>query len=127
MRGFLLLVWLLLCATPLKAIEVNQGNLPGLAEAYGFVLGQKLSLERIAREYPDLAREALLARLSFERTFGDIHGKLRPKMVAFMGQGLFQQFHSDLNAQLEQINGQQEMTREIAEQFLEEVGSRRAK
>lgn len=56
MRSFLLLVWMLLCATPLKAIEVNQGNLPGLAEAYGFVLGQKLSLERIAREYPDLAR-----------------------------------------------------------------------
>lgn len=127
MRTFLLLVWLLVCATPLKAIEVNQGNLPGLAEAYGFVLGQKLSLERIAREYPDLARDALLARLSFERTFGDIHGKLRPKMVAFMGEELFQQFLSDVTAQLEQINGQQEITREIADQFLEEVGSRRAK
>lgn len=127
MRNFLLMMWLLVCATPLKAIEVNQGNLPGLTEAYGFVLGQKLSLERIAREYPDLARDALLARLSFERTFGDMHGKLQPKMVAFMGEELFQQFLSDMTAQLEQINGQQEITREIAEQFLEEVGSRRAK
>ena len=41
MKGLLLLVVMLTCASPLEAIEPNQGNLSGLAEAYGFVLGQK--------------------------------------------------------------------------------------
>lgn len=80
MRGFLLLAALLACvSSPLGAIEPSRWNVSGLSEGYGFVLGQNLSLDRISREYPDLAREALLAKLAFERTFGDIHRQLDPK------------------------------------------------
>ena len=86
MKGFLLLVVLFTCASPLKAIEPDHGNLSGLSEAYGFVLGQNLSLDRIAGQYPDLAREVLLAKLAFERTFGDIHGQLNPKFIEFLGE-----------------------------------------
>ena len=124
MKGLLLLVVMLTCASPLEAIEPNQGNLSGLAEAYGFVLGQKLSLERISLEYPDLAREALLAKLAFERTFGDIHGQLNPKFIEFMGEERFRDYRAQLEGQLKEMNRQQKITRGIAASFLDEVRKR---
>lgn len=124
MKGLLLLVVLLTCASQLEAIEPNQGNLSGLSEAYGFVLGQNLSLDRISREYPDLAREALLAKLAFERTFGDIHGQLNSKFIEFMGEEKFRDYRAQLAGQLKEMNRQQKITRAIAESFLEEVRKR---
>ncbi|TYC63820.1 hypothetical protein FMN52_00930 [Marinobacter sp. BW6] len=124
MKGLLLLVVLLTCSSSLEAIEPNQGNLSGLAEAYGFVMGQNLSLDRISREYPALAREALLAKLAFERTFGDIHDQLNPKFIEFMGEERFREYRAQLEGQLNEMNGQQKITRAIAESFLEDVRKR---
>lgn len=62
------------------SIELNRSNQSGISETYGFVVGQQMTLDRIARLYPDLAREALLARLAFERTFGDIPAKIEPML-----------------------------------------------
>ncbi|MBK1887820.1 MULTISPECIES: hypothetical protein [Marinobacter] len=119
-----LLIGLMICVSPIKAIEPSPRNASGLGEAYGFVLGQNLTLQRIADDYPDLAREALLAKLEFQRTFGDIHANLEPKLVEFLGEEVFKAFRAKLENQLMDMAQGEETRRILAENFLEEVRNR---
>jgi len=106
------------------AIELNRSNQSGIAEAYGFVVGQQMTLDRIANRYPDLAREAFLAGLSFERTFGDVRARVEPIFKQALGQEMFEKFQSDLKRELQGQSRRVELTRTTAEAFLEEVHSR---
>ncbi|WP_417539427.1 hypothetical protein [Marinobacter sp.] len=124
MRGLFLLIGLMICVSPIKAIEPSPRNASGLGEAYGFVLVQNLTLQRIADDYPDLAREALLAKLEFQRTFGDIHANLEPKLVEFLGEEVFKAFRAKLENQLMDMAQGEEIRRILAENFLEEVRNR---
>ncbi|WP_309044472.1 hypothetical protein [Marinobacter sediminicola] len=124
MRGFFLLIGLMICASPIQAIEPSSRNASGLGEAYGFVFGQNLTLQRIADDYPDLAREALLAKLKFQRAFGDIHVNLEPKLVEFLGEDVFKVFRAKLENQLMDMAQGEEINRILAENFLEEVRNR---
>ena len=105
-------------------MELNRSNQSGISEAYGFVVGQKMTLDRIARLYPDLAREALLARLAFERTFGDIPAKIEPMLKKAFGNDKYQKFHTDFELKLSGQLEREPLSRETAKAFLEEVRNR---
>jgi len=119
-------VWLMtfLFSVSAHSVELNRGNQAGISEAYGFALGQQMSLDRISRIYPDLAREALLARLSFERTFGDIPAKVEPMLKKALGNAEYQKLRAALEKTLGEQLERELLSREIAKNFLEEVRSR---
>ncbi|PCM45938.1 hypothetical protein [Marinobacter sp. ANT_B65] len=119
-------IWLmaLLFNASAHSIELNRGNQGGISEAYGFVFGQQMSLERISVLYPDLAREALLAQLSFERAFGDIPAKVELMLKEALGIVEYQNFRSAFEKTLTEQIHNEPLTREMAKNFLEEVRSR---
>lgn len=106
------------------SIELNGSNQSGISEVYGFVVGQQMTLDRIARRYPDLAREALLARLTFERTFGDIPSKIEPMLKKALGNDKYLKFQADFEHKLSGQVEREPLSRATAKTFLEEVRNR---
>ncbi len=47
-----------------------------MSEVFGFIYGQKLSLERIKENYPDLKNDATHAELKWELAFGKVEKEL---------------------------------------------------
>lgn len=106
------------------AINFNSKSVKGIAQAYGFVLGQEYSLSRIANEFPELSGGVELARAQFGSTFPDIKSKLETQLKKAIGEKLFQETATSLRTKLRENLGRQQITREIAANFLEQVKSR---
>jgi hypothetical protein len=121
-----LLFLLLLVSLPTTAfaLNVNPTSVKGMAQAYGFVLGQEYSLSRIAKEFPELTGSVVLARAQFGSTFPDIKTKLEKQLKQAMGEKLFQETATNLRTKLRETLGRQQITREIAVNFLEQVKGR---
>lgn len=122
-RTFLFVLALVFSANS-SAIEINNSNASSIAEAYGFVIGQQLTLDRIAKRYPDLSREVLLARLSFQRTFGDIPAEVEPMLREAFGDENYQKFRAKIKDQLKRQLGAQNLNLQASKAFLGEVNTR---
>ncbi len=122
----LLLFILLLVYLPstVFALNVNPTSLKGMAQAYGFVLGQEYSLARIAKEIPELTGGVELARAQFDSTFPDIKTKLEKQLKQAMGEKLFQETAASLRMKLRETLGRQQITSDIAASFLGQVKAR---
>lgn len=106
------------------AINFNPTSVKGMAQAYGFVLGQEYSLSRIVKEFPELTGGVELARAQFGSTFPDIKTKLETQLKQAMGEKLFQETATNLQTKLRETLGRQQITREIATNFLQQVKGR---
>jgi hypothetical protein len=84
---WLLILLTLFAYTPTTfAINFNPTSVKGIAQAYGFVLGQEYSLSRISKEFPELTVNVDLARAQFGSTFPDIKTKLETQLKKAMGE-----------------------------------------
>ena len=106
------------------AINFNPTSVKGIAQAYGFVLGQEYSLSRIAKEFPELTGGVELARAQFGSTFPDIKAKLETQLKHATGEKLFQETATNLQTKLRETLGRQQITRQIATNFLQQVKGR---
>lgn len=120
-RWLLILLTLLVCSTTTFAINFNPTSVKGIAQAYGFVLGQEYSLSRIAKEFPELTMISDLARSRFDSTFPDIKTKLETQLKSAMGEKLFQEMATITQTKIEGTLGRHQITREIAVNFIEQV------
>lgn len=50
---------------------INNTVITEMSQAYGFKIGQDYSLEQIERKYPDLKSQIQIAKLKFEKSFGN--------------------------------------------------------
>jgi hypothetical protein len=123
-RWFLILLALTVFPVTSFAINFNPTSVKGVAQAYGFVLGQEYSLSRIAKEFPELSGGVELALAQFGSTFPDIKTKLETQLKKAMGEKLFQKTATNLRTKLRETLGRQKITREIAAKFLEQVKGR---
>lgn len=122
---WLLVILTLFAYTPTTfAIVFNPASVKGMAQAYGFVLGQEYSLSRISKEFPELAANVDLARAQFDSTFPDIKTKLETQLKKAMGEKLFEEASTDLQRKFQETAGRHKITLGIATSFLEEVKSR---
>lgn len=122
---WLLILLTLFAYTPTTfAINFNPTSVKGIAQAYGFVLGQEYSLSRISKEFPELTVNVDLARAQFGSTFPDIKTKLETQLKKAMGKKLFEETATNLRTKLRETLGRQQITREIAVNFLEQVKGR---
>lgn len=120
---FFLLLFVSLPTTAF-ALNVNPTSVKGMAQAYGFVLGQEYSLSRIAKEFPELVVGVELARAQFGSTFPDIKTKLETQLKKAMGEKPFQKASVNLRTKLRETLGRQQITSDIAVSFLEQVKAR---
>lgn len=122
---WLLILLTIFAYTPTTfAINFNPTSVKGIAQAYGFVLGQEYSLSRISKEFPELTVNVDLARAQFGSTFPDIKTKLETQLKKAMGEKLFEETATNLQTKLRETLGRQQITREIAVNFLEQVKGR---
>lgn len=105
-------------------LNFNQTSIKGLAQAYGFILGQDFSLERIKQEFPELAPAVALVNAQFNSSFPSIKSKLKEQLVKAMGKKLFDKTDHDLKKQLRATLGKQVITNEVAQGFLQQVKER---
>jgi len=123
-RCFFMLVLLAIFPATSFAINYNPSSVKGIAQAYGFVLGQEYSLSRIESEFPELAMGVVLARSQFGGTFPDIQTKLETQLKNAMGEKFFQETDASLRTQLRETIGRQKITSDIAANFLQQVKAR---
>ena len=123
-RWFLIILVLVVCPLNSSAINFNPVSLKGIGQAYGFILGQEYSLSRIQKEFPELASDVELARLQFRATFPDIKTKLETQLTTTMGERNFQETANSIRTKLRGNLGSQQMTKEIALNFLSQVKTR---
>lgn len=123
--------WMRLCLliflayTPTTfAINFNSTSVKGMAQAYGFVLGQEYSLSRISKEFPELSVNVDLARAQFGSTFPDIKTKLETQLKKAMGEKLFAETATNLRKTLRETLGRQQITREVAINYLDQIKGR---
>jgi hypothetical protein len=125
MRLWLLILLIFLAYTPTTfAINFNSTSVKGMAQAYGFVLGQEYSLSRISQEFPELSVNVDLARAQFCSTFPDIKTKLETQLKKAMGEKLFAETATNLRKTLRETLGRQQITREVAINYLDQIKGR---
>jgi hypothetical protein len=120
-QWFLTLLMLITIPVTSFAINFNPTSVKGMTQAYGFILGQEYSLSRIAKKFPELSGNVELARAQFSSTFPGIKMKLETHLKHAMGEKLFQKTAASLRTKLRDTLGRQEITMEIAVNFLEQV------
>ena len=106
------------------ALNHNDNSVNGLAKSYGFVLGQELSLKRIADSFPNLRSSVEGARLGFQVTFGDVKERLEQELTQAVGAPMFADVRSQLEKQLAAQLREQRLTPELAQQFIGIVNAR---
>lgn len=52
-----------------SALQVNQNGVKGIAQAYGFVVGQEASLEMVQKGHPDLSMKVKMSKAAFDAGF----------------------------------------------------------
>lgn len=105
-------------------LNFNQRSIKELGQAYGYVLGQDFSLERIKKEYPELSPIVMLVNAQFNSSFPSIKSKLQEQLVTALGKKLFNTVDQGLKKQLRATLGKQVLTNDIAQEFLQQVKER---
>lgn len=123
-RRFFMLMALAVFPATSSAINYNPTSVKGIAQAYGFILGQEYSLSRVEKGLPELAIGVVLARSRFGGTFPDIKNKLESQLKKAMGEKSFQATATNLRTKLRETLGRQKISSDIAVNFLEQVKAR---
>ena len=123
-RRTLLLVVVMLPVVTAAAININPTSVKGLAQAYGFVLGQGYSLLRITTELPEFSKDVTVANARFDATFPDIKTKLEMQLKEALGDKGFQEVATTLRSKVKELAERQKLSKEIAADFLEQVKAR---
>lgn len=125
-------ILLLLCLLPALA-SVRAQTPPGLnpqapleddlGRALGFLLGQRITLNRVKAEFPDMALRARQAEAEFNLSFGAAETEIRKALQGMMGDE-YPKFVTQAESQLQTALASRPVTRETAGNFLAEVESR---
>jgi hypothetical protein len=62
------------------AVGISKNSISGVAQAYGFLVGQDSYLKYIVERFPELKKDAKIASLKFEATFPGIRDKLEREL-----------------------------------------------
>lgn len=124
-RFFALLAILALAGTAFsEEVSTKEPRLKQLSQAYGFVLGQQVSLELIEKKFPDLAKDVKDAWFAFNSTaLGESVKGVEEELSRELG-GTWPGYKKVMTAQLDSLIGGQELTRQQAVAFLQEVRQR---
>ena len=107
-----------------EEISTKESRWKQLSQAYGFVLGQQISLELIEQEFPDLAKDVRYAWFSFNSTaLGESVKGVEEELSKMLG-NRWSEYKKEMIAQMDMLIGEQDITRQQAVDFLQEVRQR---
>lgn len=95
-----------------------------VAEAYGFIIAQEYSLNRIRNEFPQFEIKTLNAQISFNSTFGKSKEGLKKYLTEYLGENEFKKYEEELIIEIKRVLHNQSLTEEIAVSFISEVENR---
>lgn len=127
-RTFLLLLCLLPALAAVRA-QAPSGLNPqapledDLGRALGFLLGQRITLNRVKAEFPDMASRARQAEAEFNLSFGTAETGIRNALQRMLGDE-YPKFVAQAESRLQTALASRPVTRETAGSFLAEVESR---
>lgn len=104
--------------------KLNQPKDNRISEAYGYLLGQESTLKRIEIEIPQLALQVIVARTSFNQTFGNAKKGLENYLKKSMGNENYIKYNNELQTIIDSLSYQQELIEENAMLFIDEVKNR---
>lgn len=125
MRIFTLLMIFVIAGTVFsQEVTTKEPRWKQLGQAYGFVLGQQASLELIEMKFPDLAKDVKAAWFSFNSTaLGESVKGVEEELHRELGDK-WSEYEKAMAAQIDSLIVGQELTRQQAIAFLEEVNKR---
>jgi hypothetical protein len=95
-----------------------------LSQAHGFILGQQAALELIGQTFPDLAKEIRDAWFSFNSTdLRESAQGVREELSLLLGDE-WPEYEKQMTTQIDELSSGQDLTRQQAVDFLQEVHSR---
>ena len=107
-----------------EEISTKESRWKQLSQAYGFVLGQQISLELIEQEFPDLAKDVRYAWFSFNSTaLGESVKGVEEELSKMLG-NRWSEYKKEMIAQMDMLIGEQDITRQQAVDFLQDVRQR---
>ena len=115
---FSCLALLVSSATAEVSITTRTGE--DAVRAYGYYLGQKITLERITREHPSLAILAKVAEIEFNLAFGDSVKEIDRQLYK-LGTDQWTKTKGEIHSDAAALLAQQQFTLEQADAFIEEV------
>ena len=122
----------------LKAFEIKNDTAPGvlneadllcnidasiLGRTYGYLKGQKITLDRIRMEIPELETQVNLCEMEFNLSFKNASERIYSDLKILLGKE-FDLHEIEMNERLKSMNSNIELTTEIAIDFIEEVKQR---
>ena len=96
-----------------------------LSKTFGFIMGQRFSINRIKAEYPTLSSQIKMAELEFNSAFGSSEKNIE-KELKDLFKDKYPEYISTMKKQLDTTLKSQQITQDIAVQFIEEVKLRAA-
>jgi hypothetical protein len=106
------------------ALYHNQTSIKAISKAYGFILGQEFSLARVERTYPVATMQVELARVTFNSAFPDIKKKIEAELTAALTEPKFKELSTGMDNKIRPFLTKQQLTPQLAQQFLEQVTAR---
>ena len=103
-------------------VNHNEKSARGLAKAYGFLLGQQMTLDEIERRYSNMKAEVLVARVTFEAAFPRVFEDLEAELGVIAGIDKLPVRQEQLQSQLDAVR--QPVEAKQAAEFLEKVRGR---
>lgn len=94
------------------------------SNAYGYLIGQSFTLERIESQYPEMAGQSIIAKASFNAAFPSVQSRIREMLLDIYGKDLFEDLESKIVDAVEENLASLPMTRSLAEQFINTVRNR---
>jgi hypothetical protein len=92
--------------------------------AYGFLMAQQEGLSLIEKKFPNLQNDVIRARLGFDIAFGKAEEEITRYLQEYMGPENFKMFRDSTLSLSKTINNPEQITPEIAKEFLKLVESR---
>ncbi len=102
---------------------LTQSEINKLGRSLGYLIGQNISLQKIKSLYPDLGIYAQTAEMEFKASFGKAEESIILLLKNEMGDK-FQSFYDTIVAQNLNLIEQQEINRDLAVTFIEEIKRR---
>lgn len=94
-----------------------------LSRTYGFCSGQRISIERIQKEFPDLAPQVIKAQMEFDLVFKSSYENIEKTLREILGNN-WGNYKVQMQKQLEKLLGALHISRVQAEAFVQEVSLR---
>ena len=131
MRIILVFTYLFISLATHNLIAQNNSNLKliqpkykRVSEAYGYLMGQEVTLKRIESEYPQLGIQVIVARTTFNQTFGISKEGIENYLTNSIGKDNYLDYLKTIQSQIETTLIQQNLTLENAALFIEDVKDR---